>query len=95
MSRVWSAIGDNGPVVVYDIWGNWNPTFVKDSALTLGFNVDFGYNGASGSPARAYGHLFRVTVLVGDTVYDSNTWWGAALYASVQVHQGVHPGGSW
>jgi nitrogen regulatory protein P-II 1 len=30
------AVGgiDNGPMAVYDIWGNWNPTFVKDNALT-------------------------------------------------------------
>jgi hypothetical protein len=32
-------------LAVYDIWGNWNPTFVKDSALTLGFNIDAGYDG--------------------------------------------------
>jgi hypothetical protein len=27
---------------VYDIWGNWNPTFVKNGALLLGFNGDLG-----------------------------------------------------
>jgi hypothetical protein len=66
---------DNGPVVVYDIWGNWNPTFVKDSALLLGFNIDLGYNGASGFPAPP------ATPNPGTGVNDSNTWWGAALYA--------------
>jgi len=62
---------------VFDIWGNWNPTFVKDSALTLGFNVDFGYDGASGVPATA--------VTAGAP--DSNTWWGAALYASYKFNK--------
>ncbi len=27
---------DNGPVVVYDIWGNWSPTFVKGQRFDLG-----------------------------------------------------------
>ena len=46
-----SGTTENGNVVVYDIWGNWSPTFVKDSALTLGFNVDFGYDSQDGNPA--------------------------------------------
>ena len=33
---------------VYDIWGNWNPTFVKNSALLLGFNGDIGQDGRLG-----------------------------------------------
>jgi hypothetical protein len=33
---------------VYDIWGNWNPTFVKNSALLLGFNGDIGQAADSG-----------------------------------------------
>jgi hypothetical protein len=86
---------DNGPVVVYDIWGNWNPTFVKDSALTLGFNVDLGYNGASGVPA----HTLDTNEVEGSNdnqasggdddaqIHDSNTWWGAALYASYKVNK--------
>jgi hypothetical protein len=64
--------GDNGGLAVYDIWGNWNPTFVKDSALLLGFNFDFGYNASSGQtyiPANQVG------------IPDTNTFWGAALYA--------------
>jgi len=77
---------DNGPIAVYDIWGNWNPTFVKDSALTLGFNIDFGYNGASGRPSSTY----DVTTGAGPSTFftgvnDSNTWWGAALYTQYKV----------
>ncbi len=66
-----------GPVVVYDIWGNWNPVFVKDSALLLGFNVDLGYNGAA-----AYGD--------GETgayAHDSNTWYGVALYSQYKFNK--------
>jgi hypothetical protein len=33
---------------VYDVWGNWNPTFVKDGALLLGFNGDLGQAAGSG-----------------------------------------------
>ncbi|HUB67879.1 MAG TPA: outer membrane beta-barrel protein [Candidatus Methylacidiphilales bacterium] len=74
---------DNGPVVVYDIWGNWNPTFVKDSALTLGFNVDFGYNGASGAPVT---EIFPGgTIVPGADVQDSNTWYGVALYSQYKL----------
>ncbi len=72
--------GDNGPSVVYDVWGNWNPTFVKDSALTLGFNIDLGYSGASGLPSDS---LNNPPVGGGNgSVPDSTTWWGAAVYAS-------------
>jgi hypothetical protein len=67
---------DNGPVVVYDIWGNWNPTFVKDSALTLGLNADIGHNGA-GTPGSTFAAI--------PAVYDSNTWYGVAAYASYKV----------
>jgi len=78
---------DNGPVAVYDIWGNWNPTFVKDSALLLGFNVDFGYNGASGNPNAEIepGIAPAPTGVVGPAVHDSNTWYGVALYASYKL----------
>ena len=69
--------GDNGPSAVFDIWGNWNPTFVKDSALTLGFNVDFGFDGASGIP----------TTVAGAGAPDSNTWFGIALYSSYKFNK--------
>jgi hypothetical protein len=72
---------DNGPVAVYDIWGNWSPTFVKDSALTLGFNIDFGYNGATGVPAS----FVEPAAGLGAGTPDSNTWWGAALYTQYKV----------
>jgi hypothetical protein len=35
------------PVFVYDIWGNWNPTFDKNGNTTLGFNIDYGYDSYS------------------------------------------------
>jgi len=48
-SFIYSPDGEPGvvgesvaPVAVYDIWGNWNPTFIKDSNLLLGFNGDLG-----------------------------------------------------
>ena len=75
------ASTDNGPSAVFDIWGNWNPTFVKDSALTLGFNMDFGYNGASGTPTT-----FPAAGTVAGTP-DTQTWWGAALYASYKFNK--------
>ncbi len=70
---------DNGPSVVFDIWGNWNPIFVKDSALTLGFNVDLGWTGAAGFPSTS-GSPGN-----GDT----NTWWGIALYTSYKINKVV------
>jgi hypothetical protein len=70
--------GDNGPSAVFDIWGNWNPTFVKDSALTLGFNIDLGYSGAAGFPGQGGANSAHE---------DSNTWWGAALYASYKFNK--------
>jgi hypothetical protein len=83
--------GDNGTVVVYDIWGNWNPTFVKDSALLLGFNIDFGYDSGSGVAAGTtttgtgidpgVGGTFTTTSTTDTGTVDSNTWWGGALYA--------------
>ena len=78
---------DNGPVVVYDIWGNWNPTFVKDSALTLGFNIDFGYNGATGEPASGNPPFGSGTGADFGDFSDSQTWWGAALYASYKLNK--------
>ena len=76
---------------VYDIWGNWNPTFVKDSALLLGFNVDFGYNGASGYP-NSYQPVTTPTSPGGLFVtnghgYDSNTYYGVALYAQYKFNK--------
>ncbi len=78
---------DNGPVAVYDIWGNWSPTFVKDSALTLGFNIDLGYNGASGTPNQLQTVIPPASGVgaAGFGAPDSNTWWGAALYTQYKV----------
>jgi hypothetical protein len=78
---------DNGPMAVYDIWGNWNPTFVKDSALLLGFNIDFGYNGASGNPGGV-NTLSGVNLPNGTGANnDSNTWWGIALYSQYKFNK--------
>ena len=78
---------DDGPVVVYDIWGNWNPTFVKDSALTLAFNVDLGYNGAAGEPGNASPAFGSGQGTPFGNSLDSNTWWGAALYSSYKFNK--------
>jgi hypothetical protein len=44
------VVGTSGSqfVGVYDIWGNWNPTFVKDNNLLLGFNLDAGQDQGTG-----------------------------------------------
>jgi hypothetical protein len=67
---------DNNALAVYDIWGNWNPTFVKDSALLLGFNVDFGYNASSGTPSQIAPNPPGV-----GSVNSTDTFYGVALYA--------------
>jgi hypothetical protein len=41
------TIAGDGGVFVYDIWGNWSPTFDKNGNTTLGFNIDYGDNGKS------------------------------------------------
>ncbi len=74
--------GDNGPSVVYDVWGNWNPTFVANSALTLGFNIDLGYSGATGLPAGIDGSPPGI-----GSVPDTSTWWGAAVYAAYKFNK--------
>jgi hypothetical protein len=83
---------DNGPSAVYDVWGNWNPTFDKSGNLTLGFNIDFGYNGASGSPATPSAAAIAAGgpgAGFGAPTEDSNTWWGAALYAQYKLTKTV------
>lgn len=77
---------NNGPIVVYDIWGNWSPTFVKDNALLLGFNIDLGYNGDSGPNTWTDASSTTLGPCV-QPVNDSNTWWGAALYASYKFNK--------
>ncbi len=77
--------GDNGPSAVFDIWGNWNPLFVKDSALTLAFNGDFGWTGAAGVPYTVPSSPFASTPQ--NIAEDSNTWWGLALYASYKFNK--------
>jgi len=86
---------DNGPVVVYDIWGNWSPKFAESSdpksgvsdPLLLGFNVDFGYNGASGAPGGFSVPSFNNHNDGTRAVNDSNTWYGAALYAQYKFNK--------
>ena len=69
--------GDN-PVFVYDIWGNWTPTFDKDGNTTLGFNLDSGYDSFSWYGAALYAQykLTKVITLAGRGEYlhsDANT----------------------
>jgi hypothetical protein len=61
----------DNPVFVYDIWGNWSPTAVKDSALTLGFNIDYGYDSYSWYGAALYAQykLTKVITLAGRGEY--------------------------
>jgi hypothetical protein len=86
---------ENGGVVVYDIWGNWNPTFDKSGNLTLGFNLDFGYDGADGSPAQTqptsgdFGVDGTSPASEASSTFQgqngSETWWGGALYVQDKV----------
>ncbi|HEV3272481.1 MAG TPA: outer membrane beta-barrel protein [Candidatus Methylacidiphilales bacterium] len=93
-SFIYSPAGDfvnnsqeNGGVVVYDIWGNWTPTFDKSGNTTLGFNLDFGYNGEDGNPAQLQATNGSVPTItpVGDVRNGSETWWGGALYLQYKV----------
>jgi hypothetical protein len=75
--------GDSGPVLLYDVWGSWNPTFVKDSALTLAVNIDLGWSGAAGlvyTPSP-------VLILPQAWHEDTNTWWGIAAYSSYRLNR--------
>jgi len=62
--------GDN-PVFVYDIWGNWTPTFDKDGNTTLGFNLDYGYDSFSWYGAALYAQykLTKTVTLAGRGEY--------------------------
>jgi len=62
--------GDN-PVFVYDIWGNWTPTFDKSGNTTLGFNLDYGYDSFSWYGAALYAQykLTKVITLAGRGEY--------------------------
>jgi len=64
---------NGGPVFLWDIWGQWYPTFVKDKALLLAFNVDLGF-AENAQADNVYG---------GPAVANTS-WWGAALYAKYQ-----------
>ena len=61
----------NNPVFVYDIWGNWTPTFDKSGNLTLGFNLDYGYDSFSWYGAALYAQykLTKVITLAGRGEY--------------------------
>jgi len=81
------------PVFVYDIWGNWSPTFVKDSDLTLGFNIDYGYDSYSWYGVALYAQykLTKTITLAGRGEYlhsDANAQkYGAGIFAGVPVSQ--------
>ncbi len=89
--------GASGDVVVYDIYGNWKPMFLKDQNWTLGFNLDLGYDGNSGVNQSAIGTSTLTTTAgtaFGPGAYgttdlnaltnSSNTWYGLALYSIYQ-----------
>jgi hypothetical protein len=61
----------NNPVFVYDIWGNWTPTFDKSGNTTLGFNIDYGYDSYSWYGAALYAQykLTKVITLAGRGEY--------------------------
>ncbi len=56
---------------VYDIWGNWTPTFDKNGNLTLGFNLDYGYDSYSWYGAALYAQykLTKTITLAGRGEY--------------------------
>jgi hypothetical protein len=62
--------GNNG-VFVYDIWGNWTPTFDKNGNTTLGFNLDYGYDSFNWYGAALYAQykLTKVITLAGRGEY--------------------------
>ena len=78
---------------VYDIWGNWNPTFDKNGNTTLGFNIDYGYDSYSwyGLALYAQYKLTKVITLAGRGEYlhsDANAGkYGAGTFAGVPVSQ--------
>jgi hypothetical protein len=78
------VVGTSGSqfVGVYDIWGNWNPTFVKDGALLLGFNGDVGQEdggGFYGAALYAQYKFTKVFSLAGraEYIHDDSTPLGA------------------
>ena len=56
---------------VYDIWGNWTPTFDKNGNTTLGFNIDYGYDSYSWYGAALYAQykLTKTITLAGRGEY--------------------------
>jgi hypothetical protein len=58
-------------IFVYDIWGNWTPTFDKNGNTTLGFNLDYGYDSYSWYGAALYAQykLTKVITLAGRGEY--------------------------
>jgi hypothetical protein len=66
-----TPVATDDPVFVYDIWGNWNPTFDKNGNTTLGFNLDYGYDSYSWYGAALYAQykLTKVITLAGRGEY--------------------------
>jgi len=72
-------------VGVYDIWGNWNPTFVKDNALLLGFNGDIGQDEGSGFWGLALYAQYKFTKVFSlagraEYIHDDSTAPGGAKF---------------
>jgi len=53
----------------------------------LGFNIDFGYNGASGAPGGFSFPSFSNHADGREALNDSNTFWGAALYSQYKFNK--------
>jgi hypothetical protein len=86
------VVGTSGSqfVGVYDIWGNWNPTFIKDNALLLGFNGDVGQDQGTafyGIALYAQYKFTKVFSLAGraEYIHDDSSPAGGAKYGAASV----------
>jgi hypothetical protein len=66
-----AVIGGSQELFVYDINGNWNPTFDKGGNTTLGFDIDYGTDGQAWYGAALYLQykLGKVVTLAGRSEY--------------------------
>jgi len=88
----------NAFVGVYDIWGNWNPTFVKDNALLLGFNGDLGSDQGTGFWGLAFYAQYKFTKVFSlagraEYIHDDRAPSGAAKFGAFAGAAGPLPGG--
>jgi hypothetical protein len=89
----------NAFVGVYDIWGNWNPTFVKDNALLLGFNGDLGSDQGTGFYGIAFYAQYKFTKVFSlagraEYIHDDSAPSGAAKFGAFAGAVGPNANGS-